>query len=100
VNGMPRPSLCRPLPDPRFQRSLSGWYWQIVRADGPVLQSRCLWDGTLPFDQPEAAGLIFRKFTGPNGIGLRLAARRLILSEVEGAFFFNWPAIVPAARQI
>ena len=83
------PSLRRPLPDPRFQQPLSGWYWQIVGADGPVLRSRSLWDGTLPFDQPEAAGLTFRNITGPNGIGLRLAARRLILPEVEGAFLFQ-----------
>jgi methyl-accepting chemotaxis protein len=33
--------------------------------------------------------LTFRNFTGPNGIGLRLAARRLILLEVEGAILFQ-----------
>jgi methyl-accepting chemotaxis protein len=77
------------LPDPRFLQPLSGWYWQIVGADGPVLRFRSSWDATLPFDQPEAAGLTFRNFTGPNGIGLRLAARRLILLEVEGAILFQ-----------
>ncbi len=31
--------------DPRFQRALSGLYWQVsVEPDGPVLRSRSLWD--------------------------------------------------------
>lgn len=90
------PSLRRPLPDPRFQQPLSGWYWQIVGADGPVLRSRSLWDSTLPFDQPGpagqgalGAGLTFRNIAGPNGLRLRLAARHLILPDVEGPFLFQ-----------
>ena len=83
------PSLRRPLPDPRFQQPLSGWYWQIADADGPLLRSRSLWDSSLPFDQLGSSKLIFRNIAGPNGIRLRLAARRLTLPEVDGAIVFQ-----------
>ena len=91
-DGDAGPSLRRPLPDPRFQRPLSGWYWQIVGADGPLLRSRSLWDSSLPFDRLGSSKLIFRDIAGPNGIRLRLAARRLTLPEVDGAILFQLAA--------
>jgi signal transduction histidine kinase len=85
------PGLRRPLPDPRFQQPLSGWYWQISDADGPVLRSRSLWDGDLPIAKRTGAneGISYHDIAGPNGVRLRLAARRLTLAGVEGTFLFQ-----------
>ncbi len=87
------PSLRRPLPDPRFQQPLSGWYWQISGPDGPLLRSRSLWDGALPADAAAAAGqaangVTYRDISGPNGARLRLAARRLTLAGAGGEVLF------------
>ncbi|MDP6690866.1 MAG: sensor histidine kinase [Alphaproteobacteria bacterium] len=91
-----RPSLRRPLPDPRFQQPLSGWYWQISGQEGAILRSRSLWDAALP-SAPQAAGenassvsgTIFNNITGPNGRALRLAARRLTLNSAGGTYLFQ-----------
>lgn len=87
------PRLRRPLPDPRYQQPLSGWYWQIVGSNGPILRSRSLWDSALSFAAPGAgapgAGIIFQNIAGPNSLRLRLAARRLTLAGVEGAMLFQ-----------
>src|SRR3546814_13918104 len=38
-------ALARPLADPRFEKPLSGLYWQILREPaGKVVRSRSLWD--------------------------------------------------------
>ena len=38
-------AIVRQPVDPRFQRALSGLYWQVVvEPDGPILRSRSLWD--------------------------------------------------------
>ena len=42
-----KPVLMTPLADPRFQKPLSGLYWQIEDEKTLVLQSRSLWDQTL-----------------------------------------------------
>ncbi len=42
------PTLRLPLSDPRFQRPLSGLYWQIDGPGGTMLRSRSLWDAVLP----------------------------------------------------
>ena len=87
------PGLRRPLPDPRFQQPLSGWYWQISGVDGPLLRSRSLWDATLPKPNETGSGTIFEDFVGPNGTQLRLVARRLTLDEAPdengGVFLFQ-----------
>ena len=84
-------TLRRPLPDHRFQQPLSGWYWQISNAEGPLLRSRSLWDGDLPGDgeNNSDSGTNFRDFIGPNGVPLRLAARRLTITGIEGSFVFQ-----------
>ena len=85
------PSLRRPLPDPRFQQPLSGWYWQISDDSGPLLRSRSLWDGTLPKvdAQDRKDGRIFQDIVGPNGLPLRMAVQRLTLTGVKGAILFQ-----------
>jgi signal transduction histidine kinase len=84
-------SLRRPLPDPRFQQPLSGWYWQISDTGGPVLRSRSLWDGALPVADLDisGSGTFFLDIVGPNGGRLRLAARRLTIADVEGTYLFQ-----------
>ena len=79
------PSLRRPLPDPRFQQPLSGWYWQISSAREPVLRSRSLWDGALPRpgEGHSDSGTYFRDITGPNGVLMRLAARELPITDIK-----------------
>ncbi len=90
------PSLRRPLPDPRFQQPLSGWYWQISDTEGAILRSRSLWDAALPAtpkagDQSanSVTGTNFRDITGPNGGALRLAARRLTLNAAGSTYLFQ-----------
>ncbi len=46
------PALTGRLSDPRYDQPLSGSYWQVAGAEGPVLRSRSLWDGALPHDDP------------------------------------------------
>ncbi|MEW6385493.1 MAG: sensor histidine kinase, partial [Pseudomonadota bacterium] len=51
-----QPQLRQEPNDARFQRVFSGSYWQIAGADGRVLlQSRSLWDETLPTTTTGAA---------------------------------------------
>lgn len=47
------PHMVRAVPDPRFDRVYSGWYWQVADAAAPgerpqLLRSRSLWDEVLP----------------------------------------------------
>jgi signal transduction histidine kinase len=67
--------------DPRFERPLSGWYWE-ARADGArMAASRSLWDAELPASPapgPEGAPR-FARFEGPRGQSLRALARRVTL---------------------
>ncbi|MFZ2157175.1 MAG: sensor histidine kinase, partial [Bradyrhizobium sp.] len=44
------PEQFQSLGEPLFELPLSGWYWQVLRLDGPkpdARASRSLWDGTL-----------------------------------------------------
>ncbi len=61
--------------DPRYDRPLSGFYWQVSPTAGgtPVLQSRSLWDATLALP-PDDEGRLAR-IIGPGGMVL-LAVRR------------------------
>jgi hypothetical protein len=61
--------VTRAIPDPRFDRAYSGWYWQV--ADGPtLLRSRSLWDATLPVGGPQV-------LAGPRGEPLLAVNRQL-----------------------
>lgn len=81
------------LGEPLFELPLSGWYWQITRADGgknEVRASRSLWDGGLPRLQdlgvaPGPDGSRQGYATGPEDQGLRLIERNIDLGE-EGRF--------------
>ncbi len=59
-------AMTRPIPEPRFERPYSGWYWQVSDEDHH-LRSRSLWDHLLE------TGAI----SGPRGEALRLRERTL-----------------------
>ncbi len=68
------------MPDfPKFDRQLSGQYWQIEMADQPPLRSRSLWDARLPHASPGVAlgEIVLREVRGPRDESLRLAQRSL-----------------------
>ena len=48
--------ITRPLPDPRFDRPLSGWYWQVNRGERIDARSRSLWDQELALSQELTPG--------------------------------------------
>jgi signal transduction histidine kinase len=81
------------LGEPLFELPLSGWYWQITRADpgkNEVRASRSLWDGGLPRlqDLGIAAGPDGSRqgyVTGPEDQRLRLVERNIDLGD-EGHF--------------
>lgn len=78
-------TLTRPLADPRFDRPLSGLYWQID-ADGALLRSRSLWDTALalPADEPGVADVHVHTLPGPGGASLLVVERRILLPENLG----------------
>ncbi len=70
--------------DARFQRVFSGAYWQIGGADGRVLlQSRSLWDETLPVT---AGGPATRNLSGPLQQSLRARVQQVRLPRASEPF--------------
>lgn len=80
--------LPEPPNDPRYQRALSGWYWQIHDAADPnalkdLFHSRSLWDGTLTLPKGATVpGMLANpreiargEVIGPAKDDLRVAAR-------------------------
>lgn len=78
------PRLARRLSDPRFERPLSGLYWQALVGDRQELRSRSLWDQSLalPLDRLAAGELHRHALPGPAGAPLLLVERTVLL---EGA---------------
>ena len=75
-------AVTRPPADPRFQRALSGLYWQVkVEPDGPVLRSRSLWDFeiALPAENEVDNRVHNHSVAGPDGQTLHLLQRRIEL---------------------
>lgn len=64
---------------PKYNRQLSGYYWQIEVAGEPILRSRSLWDARLPVasQDVERGQIIFREVSGPRSERLRIAQRTL-----------------------
>ncbi len=70
--------------DARFQRVFSGAYWQIANRQGEVLlQSRSLWDETLP---AAAAGDATRNLPGPLQQALRAREQEVRLPRATEAY--------------
>jgi signal transduction histidine kinase len=90
---------------PKYERQLSGQYWQ-VEADGHLpIRSRSLWDGRLPEGAPnvELGDISLREIKGPRSEELRLAQRTLQFAAPVGRVTFSVAAdlapALAAARQ-
>ncbi|HKP27354.1 MAG TPA: ATP-binding protein [Dongiaceae bacterium] len=73
---------------PKYERQLSGQYWQ-VEANGQLpIRSRSLWDDRLPEAAPDAdlGKISLREIKGPRSERLRLAQRSLQFQEVRTTF--------------
>ncbi len=72
--------------DPRFERPLSGLYWQL-EAEATVLRSRSLWDGALalPADSLPDGQIHEHLIPGPNGTTLLTLERSVTLSPRLGS---------------
>lgn len=83
-----RLEVARPPPDPRFQRALSGLYWQVsIEPDGPILRSRSLWDFVIvqPAGLEADKALNTYEAPGPDKQTLHLVQRRVTLPERLGS---------------
>jgi len=70
--------------DPRFERPLSGWYWEARTGGARVAASRSLWDAELPPVAPGAGGVPQAvQIAGPRGQLLRALRRQVTLPGVE-----------------
>ncbi len=76
--------------DPRFNRPLSGWYWQILENGKPVKQSKSLWSGNLATHKatPER-GTHIVLVKGPADEQLRSLTEAITLPEAKRIFIFT-----------
>jgi signal transduction histidine kinase len=91
----PSGKVAQSVGEPLFELPLSGWYWQVLRLDGPkpdARASRSLWDGTLaqlPGAPPGVAGGLRQGYiTGPEDQKLRVVERSIDLGDV-GVFLVS-----------
>jgi signal transduction histidine kinase len=71
-----RPHLTRPLSDPRFGTSGSGYYWQIGGNGGPLLRSASLGTASLDDTLAHTATITHVAAPGPNGPAMVYGATR------------------------
>lgn len=90
---------------PKYQRQLSGQYWQIEAPGLPPIRSRSLWDARLPVPAPGATlgEIDLREIEGPRAERLRLAQRTLQFPLPTAPVTFSAAAdlgpVLAAARQ-
>lgn len=84
VDGDGKPVLPQALSDPRFQRPLSGLYWQ-VQAGGAVLRSRSLWDVVLDLPPDPDRSPHRHDVKGPQGQHLVVIERSVTLADTGAA---------------
>ncbi len=96
-----KPLLINKLADPRFQKPLSGLYWQIEDDKQPVLQSRSLWDQSLTLPRfklkhaaPSRPLPMRHEITGPEGETLIIRARTIFLETPKGDRPFRLAAAI------
>ncbi len=90
--------LTRPLGDPRFEQTYSGFYWQI---DGPAasLRSRSLFDQALVLPRRESGISAFTSSDpGPNGETLRIVTRDIARPGFERRFNYTVAANIQAVE--
>jgi signal transduction histidine kinase len=68
---------------PKYERQLSGQYWQVEVNGQPPIRSRSLWDARLPEAAPsvDLGTISLREIKGPRSERLRLAQRSLQFRE-------------------
>jgi signal transduction histidine kinase len=82
VTDQGRIAFGRELADPRFQKPLSGLYWQIQDEERPtLLRSRSLWDSVikLPEDELTLGAVHEHLLSGPAGQTLLVRERQFLL---------------------
>ncbi|MEJ1160346.1 sensor histidine kinase [Prosthecomicrobium sp. N25] len=72
-----KPRLAYEPADPRYRHPLSGAYYAILDAGGPVVRSRSLWDSDIAREHVQAALAATEpvEYTGPDGVTLYLLAK-------------------------
>ena len=85
VDGAAQPLIVRPLSDPRFERPLSGLYWQVSADGAVVLRSRSLWDQALdlPADTVADGQVHEHRLKGPQQRSVRVLERALRLPDLS-----------------
>lgn len=90
---------------PKYERQLSGQYWQVEVEGQPPIRSRSLWDARLPEGAASAdlGQISLREIKGPRSERLRLAQRTLQFPEPAARVTFSVAAdlapALEAARQ-
>jgi signal transduction histidine kinase len=90
---------------PKYERQLSGQYWQVEVNGQPPIRSRSLWDARLPEAAPsvDLGTISLREIKGPRSERLRLAQRSLQFREPPVHVTFSVAAdlapALAAARQ-
>ena len=91
---------------PKYERQLSGQYWQVEVDGQPPIRSRSLWDARLPEAVARTgrwANIRLREIKGPRSERLRLAQRTLQFQEPAARVTFSVAAdlapALAAARQ-
>jgi len=98
-------TLAREPDLPRYDRQLSGHYWQIEAKGEPVLRSRSLWDTRLPGPSrnAELGQIELREISGPRSERLRIAQRTLEFGGTDKLVTFSVAAdlgpVLAAAAQ-
>lgn len=98
-------TLVRQPDVPKYDRPLSGQYWQIDLPNQEPIRSRSLWDARLPpaFSGDDLGQVVLREVPGPSGERLRLVQRSLQFEAVSGPVTFSVAAdlapVLAAARQ-
>ncbi|MBC8268974.1 MAG: sensor histidine kinase [Rhodospirillaceae bacterium] len=84
VNETGNAVLTRHPAEPRYNRPLSGWYWEILTLGEPVDKSRSLWDQkiTTPAQLSRESETAFY-ITGPRNQSLRAMARTYTLPDAR-----------------
>lgn len=83
------PIVQQPLSDPRFQRPLSGLYWEVVVEGTTRLRSRSLWDAVvlaLPEDRLSNGELHRHEAPGPDGAPVIVVERLLQFPAATARF--------------
>ena len=75
--------------DPRFDRPLSGWYWQIGRSGEVVARSGSLWRDRIPVPMPEpGTPPRIGPIVGPGDEPLRVLVQDITFPESDDHFTF------------